>query len=458
MVYILQSPSGGNSSDRFIPRRANVDFDFSYYLINKSRERPTTNPFKRPEPSSFVNTAKYFYNLNQYRSALRKSMVPDTDRVLTFSSPKRDKTEEWRKDPDNTSSWPVRPRTRPLLDTPSIILDMPDLDTNMWHHVVDWGKKGYIGTIYEGEVHLWHPEEKLTRHITETGERVCSCIKWNRDGTHLAMALTFSAICIWDCIKNKMADVIACRCRSAKCRQVTAFEWTINNCLLTGCSAGRLTSYSRDFVCIKSFYMAHASHIVNIKASCHGNYIVTSGQDHSVRIWKWPEFIEYFEIEISILRSPIKSVDWHPWRDTLLAIGGPRYTTLWNVGTQKQVKIKPHPHSRSLLDALSFNPLSGELVVSYYSHCYGSRGVHFLTVLKDLDVIVDEAQYHFGRVPYLLWDAQGTKLATASADENLCIWDFFGSADVERKYLRPSTKQFSSNTMKSLNLFNCCIR
>lgn len=74
------------------------------------------------------------------------------------------------------------------------------------HHVVDWGKKGYIGTIYENEVHLWHPDDNLRRHVTVTNKRVQSCLKWNTEGTEFAIALNKACIAMCDFSNFKVRE------------------------------------------------------------------------------------------------------------------------------------------------------------------------------------------------------------------------------------------------------------
>ncbi|XP_074030246.1 uncharacterized protein isoform X3 [Leptinotarsa decemlineata] len=341
--------------DRFIPRRDVTDFECSYHIIDYEEESSSLSQNSSvtiDEDAVFLNTAKNKYNAQKYRNELREVLFPSQNRVLQFSTPRKLK----KYFDVSTDVWPVEARSKPLLGAPSTVLDMPDLDTHLCHQVVDWGKKGYIAATYDGEVHLWHPEQKVSRRVTNTGRKVKNCIKWNKEGTHFAMALRNREIAIWD------------------------FE---------------------------SF----------------------------------------------------KAVDWHPWRDSLLAVGGPIYSTIWNVNTGKIISFREHPHSNSSVDCLSFNPVSAELVVTYWSLKENGGSENYISVLKNLDSVVDEIRYNNGRVPYLLWDCTGTKLATASSDENLCIWDFFGtSSKLEKKYLKTKKKTFTMNMFSNLYAFGDSIR
>lgn len=78
------------------------------------------------------------------------------------------------------------------------------------------------------------------------------------------------------------------------------------------------------------------------------------------------------------------------------------------------------------LDAMTINPLSAELVVSFTREDRnGSIGCEIL-VLGSMNRVVDNLSAHVNSVSYLLWDPNGTHIATAGNDETLNIWNFFG--------------------------------
>nr|XP_023013364.1 protein cortex-like isoform X1 [Leptinotarsa decemlineata]XP_023013365.1 protein cortex-like isoform X2 [Leptinotarsa decemlineata] len=439
--------------DRFIPRRDVTDFECSYHIIDYEEESSSLSQNSSvtiDEDAVFLNTAKNKYNAQKYRNELREVLFPSQNRVLQFSTPRKLK----KYFDESTDVWPVEARSKPLLGAPSTVLDMPDLDTHLCHQVVDWGKKGYIAATYDGEVHLWHPEQKVSRRVTNTGRKVKNCIKWNKEGTHFAMALRNREIAIWDFESFKTTAQAVCRC-SLNCT-ITAIEWAANNFLITGCSNGCVCYWSSNLTCIKTCPSAHCKDIISIKLSCKERGMVSTGIDKQVKTWIWPDFLPNADMEYN---GPTKAVDWHPWRDSLLAVGGPIYSTIWNVNTGKIISFREHPHSNSSVDCLSFNPVSAELVVTYWSLKENGGSENYISVLKNLDSVVDEIRYNNGRVPYLLWDCTGTKLATASSDENLCIWDFFGtSSKLEKKYLKTKKKTFTMNMFSNLYAFGDSIR
>lgn len=78
------------------------------------------------------------------------------------------------------------------------------------------------------------------------------------------------------------------------------------------------------------------------------------------------------------------------------------------------------------IDAITVNPLSAELVVSVTREDDdGNLGCEIL-VLASMNRVVDNLTAHTRTVNFLLWNPNGTHIATAGNDETLNIWDFFG--------------------------------
>lgn len=91
------------------------------------------------------------------------------------------------------------------------------------------------------------------------------------------------------------------RCPCCTC-SITSMAWTKSNCLITGCSNGRLCYWSRDLKCIKNFF-SHNGEIINVKLSCAESTLVTSGIDKRVKVFTWPSIIPNFEVKYG---TPVK--------------------------------------------------------------------------------------------------------------------------------------------------------
>lgn len=88
------------------------------------------------------------------------------------------------------------------------------------------------------------------------------------------------------------------------------------------------------------------------------------------------------------------------------------------------------------------------------------NGDNFIMVLKDFNTTVDQVRLHKAAVLCLLWNADGTKLASCGNDENICLWDFFGDLKNGGKFSvdTENRKCYDLNSFKTLDLFGTTIR
>lgn len=163
--------------------------------------------------------------------------------------------------------------------------------------------------------------------------------------------------------------------------------------------------------------------------------------DGYVKIWQFPSLQALFEIH-----SFAQTVEFHPWNESLLAIGNEKLT-LWNVALSKRIDVM-HTNVPNRVDCLTWNPLSGELVTS---HCLRTK--HQLSVLSNFNTVVDTLIGHQERVKHLKWNSDYTQLVTASSNEFLCIWRFFGSQEEKyRKKCQKDSNQVGFPTYKSFTI------
>ncbi|CAH1383131.1 protein cortex-like [Tenebrio molitor] len=418
-------------NDRFIPRRMEITFDF---FANETQAITDVADVDKEAP--FINYAKIRYNRINYQNALRNILLPLDVKVLNFFPPKISIPDKIVSQTDQV--WPVKPRKKPVIGPPEVVLDMPHFDSNISHHVADWSSKNCLATIFENEVHMWYPESEFLRAATDTQRRVQHCVKWKSDGIRFAVGLYPNRVGIWDILTKKLiCETLCC----LPCCEVLCLEWIGEDRLITGCSKGVLRLNSSNLKCLKKVRNAHDCSIINIVSSCNKNFIATSSMDNNVIVWKVPQLTGHFQIEFI---TTVRALAWHPWANSLLAIGhgyNQGHVIVWNVNTHKQIAREKTTYKNSSIDCLTFNPLSGELVVSYFVHCTRDRtkGSGIISVLTNIDNVVEEMHMHDGPIPYLLWGNGGKTLASASADENLCIWDFFGTPSKEKKKSRVKT-------------------
>ncbi|XP_044268125.1 protein cortex-like isoform X2 [Tribolium madens] len=414
MLHVSNSEK--NSRDRFIPLRFNATL---------TPNTPNFDPLEIEvfKNCGFLNYAKIRYNQNNYKNELQKIMFPYEAKVLNFFPPKKCIR---NKNPEGEPTWPVKPREKPVIDPPQTVLDMPQFDSYICHNICDWSSKGYIATIFENEVHIWNSISK-ERTITSTFHRIQHSIKW-RSGTSLqfAVGLSPSSVGIWDLLARKLTCWRSCCCFPQNC-EVFALEWITPKFLVTGCSQGTLKIFTSKLKKIRGLSNAHNGAIIKIASSCDRRFIATTGLDKRMIVWKIPDLERHFCFETDTIS---KAVAWHPWRGSVLAVGvgqNDGHIVILNINEKKPMAEEKFTYQNTTVDALTFNPISGELAGYFVRDVVdGNKGVGVVVVFSDIDQIVEELHLHDGPILYLLWGNEGQELASASADENLCIWDFFG--------------------------------
>ncbi|CAH1275193.1 unnamed protein product [Diabrotica balteata] len=358
--------------------------------------------------------------------------------------------------------WPVEARRKPLLsNSPAVFLDLPDLDTHFCKNIVDWGNTGYIATIFDSQVHLWHPDKKVTIKVSTEfyDNTVEKCIRWNRDGSLFAVAVNINQVAVYDILGNKVSSntgSCACSVKNSvfnKLCTIISIEWTKSNILLTGCSNGTLTKFNANLKWQRFRYRVHSEDIIKLALSCNENYLTSVGMDKTMLIMKYPEL----DVIQSCRLETTKAIAWHPWKDSLLVLGETDHFFLWNVQNQKVSSSIIFPNT--YIDSLIFNPMSAELLVSQHLYDEDGNTVSYLRVMKNLNCIVDEVRCNEYRIPYLLWDPTATKLGTASTDQNFCIWDFFGRrTKQEKKYKNTKRDVYANDIFKNNGSFGSVIR
>nr|CAI5861803.1 unnamed protein product [Callosobruchus analis] len=203
-----------------------MNIEHSYYILSKNVDKKKTIEVESTA-SGFIHSARAKYQAKNYIGQCAYPLSSSYARRLKlgiFGANRQRKVLQFssRKSCENTAHkyrlhrnpscevWPVKPRRRPLLTSPSIILDLPDFQELLdFSSPLDWGTTGFIATIYEREVHFWHPEGKAMG-ATRTNQQVGNCLKWNRQGNLLAFATEYvhGSCVVWNIHSQKVCTSI----------------------------------------------------------------------------------------------------------------------------------------------------------------------------------------------------------------------------------------------------------
>ncbi|KAF5300981.1 hypothetical protein FQR65_LT19292 [Abscondita terminalis] len=357
----------------------------NYMLLN---DTISSNEEMESPPQAYKRFSNHAY-LKWQRKMLKERIwanIPIPTKILNFSQGKKQSSKVNLK----SQIWSVYARSKPLLGSPSIVLDMPLMEGN------------------------------ICNRLRVVQEIVCGC----------------NYVCT-----------------------VNSITWTMGNGLISGCSSGHLTVFNRHLSIVNNLHKAHDGIIIKMALSCNESYLATSGEDKNVRVWLWPNLKEHFQVSYV---SPVKGLAWHPWQDSYLAIGGGYGNgslSIWNATNYTELGYKSGAENDAIsVDNLTWSPLTGELVVSYWLKRNNDEK-NSIVILSNLTSVVDAIEWHTGRVLYLLWGNNGSTLATAGADENLCMWEFLGNSSNAKKYISlRREKKIAKDIFETAKIFKQCIR
>lgn len=186
----------------------------------------------------------------------------------------------------------------------------------------------------------------------------------------------------------------------------------------------------------------HADCVTELKFSRNTKYFASTDLSGYVLLWDFQTMRPF----IKCMENSGCLIAWHPWRedDIVIATTMPAKIRLINVATKSVVAYYRRMDSRCRLDAITFNPLSAELVVSLSMVSDQMNVTSEILVLASMSRVVDTLSVHEKSVFFLMWNPDGTQLATAGDDETLNIWNFFAypnkrylPAMIQRRFARP---------------------
>ncbi|XP_053607917.1 protein cortex-like [Plodia interpunctella] len=344
--------------------------------------------------------------------------------------------------------WPCAPRKKRYLSSADSILDLPSYSNAPFPDLLDWSNDNIIVAALGRHYHKW---SWRTQSLVNSGysQQEIQCCKFDPRGELLLLGTNPRMVEVHDNISSKMITAAFCRCpRDIKPHcSITALDWSpTGNSFVTGCSFGTISSFTRDALPI-----AHVGYIrktvLMIRVSPDARLLAAAVVNrNSIIIYLWPDLGV-----VSSIASPdwdTQVFAWHPWRTSFLGVaamhGDVSRLATWdiNVNTMSHVTLS---HSQYIVDTLLFSQRTGEMVLSLWhpNSIYPRTNSHLL-VLSDPETVVDqwgEGRSGLDRVRTMVFSPDGTKLATATVDEDLIIWNFL--PEDSAKY-RPSSRRLSA--------------
>ncbi|XP_051173837.1 protein cortex isoform X2 [Leptopilina boulardi] len=341
---------------------------------------------------------------------------------------------------NNDKLWQCRPRKKPLMcSSHKEIFRFPFFIRG--RHLVDWGKQNYIVMAIDGGVGVFDADSpsKLNYENYDNSGYV-TVVKWNNDGSKFAIGHKYRSNISKITMKHlrtkgteaklenkKKANrqwFCNCPCDEYLFCEIVNICWSsTDKFILGGCSSGIMFNLNEETGKIENTVDCE-SDIIHFSLSPNDKYLAVTFQDKSIKIFFWPDFEPYMNMQYY---KRIKSLAWHPWNNHILCVGGGHNDgslSVWNVNVQKPLQYRTIDFTGTV-ENLLFNKLTGELIVHWSCYERGERQVK-IVVLENLDKIVDFIPIEKDvKILNIISNPDHTKLALPCRD-TITIWNIFG--------------------------------
>lgn len=408
--------------DRFIPNRSAMDLDMARYLLMDSKKEEENTGVASPSKSA-------------YRKHLEEALMMNRTRILNFngSPPTPVKTIYQDTISDVQQVKTLKPNRR-IPKSAERTVKIPGIVDDFYLNLLDWSSRNTIAVALGNKVRLWNGSNGSNSELLNVGDENCliTSVSWAPNGHHIAVGMDSSIIEVWDATTNKKLKTL----EDGHDSRVSALCW--NNQILT--SGGLDGMVFDNDLRIRSniihAYSGHEGEVCGLKWSSSGQQLASGGTDSLLCIWDqsmassnsptlWQHRFEAHE-------GTIKAIAWCPFQRNLLASGGgslDRRIKFWNTQTGACLNSI---NTGSQVCSLLWSKNEKELLSS---HGFWNNQL-ILWKYPSMDKMAELAG-HTSRVLFTAQSPDGCKVASASADRTMKIWNIFRED-------KPAHKPFSN--------------
>lgn len=444
-LFNQQETKGSSSLDRFIPCRANNNWEINYASIAKSNENSAqTNKKMRDAGESARDSLAYSCLLKNelLGTAIDDVKLVADDRnenvncgarrgLFKYQSPTKQEFNEqcpYSLSPVSIKSQKLlrspRKATRKISRIPFKVLDAPELQDDFYLNLVDWSSQNVLAVGLGSCVYLWSAcTSQVTRlcDLSSDNNSVTS-VSWSERGNQVAVGTHNGYVTVWDVGLNKQVNKLI-----GHSARVGALAW--NGDVLSSGSRDRLIM-QRDTrtpaLVSERRLIGHRQEVCGLKWSPDNQYLASGGNDN--RLYVWNQHSSQPVQTYSEHSAAVKAIAWSPHHHGLLASGGgtaDRCIRFWNTLTGQPMQCVD---TGSQVCNLAWSKHSSELVST---HGYSQNQI-LVWKYPSLSQVA-KLTGHSYRVLYLALSPDGEAIVTGAGDETLRFWNVFSKARSQKE-------------------------
>uniref|UniRef100_U5EV22 Fizzy-related protein homolog n=1 Tax=Corethrella appendiculata TaxID=1370023 RepID=U5EV22_9DIPT len=436
--------SSSSSLDRFIPCRANNNWQTNFASLSKSNENsPQSNKKQQRDCGESARDSLAYSCL--LKNELLGTGIEDVKSVsddkiglansnrglFKYQSPtKHDFNEQcpYSLSPVSIKSQKLlrspRKATRKISRIPFKVLDAPELQDDFYLNLVDWSAQNVLAVGLGSCVYLWSAcTSQVTRlcDLSSDANTVTS-VSWSERGHQLSVGTHHGYVTVWDVAASKQVNKL-----QGHSARVGALAW--NGDILSSGSRDRLIM-QRDTrtpaQASERRLVGHRQEVCGLKWSPDNQYLASGGNDN--RLYVWNQHSSSPVQSYSEHMAAVKAIAWSPHHHGLLASGGgtaDRCIRFWNTLTGQPMQCVD---TGSQVCNLAWSKHSSELVST---HGYSQNQI---LVWKYPSLTqVAKLTGHSYRVLYLALSPDGEAIVTGAGDETLRFWNVFSKARSQKE-------------------------
>ncbi|XP_055692932.1 protein cortex [Lutzomyia longipalpis] len=338
-------------------------------------------------------------------------------------------TPKWYKNLD----WPCVPRSKSLsfMET---VHSINGLHKSGKKKLIVWTATNKIVAFVRPEIITWTPGSS---NLMVYSLDLITALAFDRKGIYMAAGGKLAQDTVLEIWKSKKLNIDLKSLIRMKDRSddIRCLVWSEDgHDIVCGQKSGSLTiHHARDLsspCLVLSTRHTHA--ICDIKFSVDYKLFAVTDESGMVTVWKW-----MFNYHLFKLNSPWNTaifIDWHPWCPTEFVIASQAPASIGIVNTVEKNVVGWYKRcdNKCRIDAITFNKLSGELVVAYQRQSGPNNTMETeIVVLASLEHVSDVLRKNkMNRIYHMMWSPDGKRLATAGSLDDLTLWNFFGRSEV----------------------------